>query len=517
MSDARAEWAPLLEELARRRAHALAGGRRERIEREHARGRLTARERITRLVDPDTFLEFGMLATTPDGDGSAPSTYLCGLAEINGEPVAVGAEDFTIQAGSAGVNLHRFKGGFGGFIEELALGYRIPLVLLIQSAGGTIELQDVKGYATLLAGQPTYPMFELLEQVPVVAAVLGPAAGGSAARAVATHFTVMSRPHGCLFAGGPPLVKRATGVDVDKLTLGGSAVHVETSGLIANAAEDEEEAFDAIRSFLWYLPSNVDERPPRAIPCQPAAEPDTLLDVVPPDSRRPFDPRLVLDALVDGDSFFELAPDFGRSLVTGLARIDGYAVGVLASDSRFFGGALDADSSRKQISLVELCDEFHLPLVYVVDVPGFMIGPDAERGGVLGYGTRALQAIQRASVPVYTLQVRRSYGLAANATGNAHANSVRIAWPSAEWGDMPVSSGIEAEFREQIEGAEDPEAERRRILEQYAENTSMWRAAEHFAVEHVIDPRESRDVLARLLALAARTPLPSQSGPKFRV
>lgn len=513
----REAWTPLLQELQTRRERALAGGGPERIDREHARGRLTARERIARLVDPGSFLEFGMLATTPDGGGTSPSTYLCGLAEINGEPVAVGAEDFTIQAGSVGANLHRFKGGFGGFIEELAYGYKIPLVLLIQSAGGTVEMQNSLGYSMLLAGEPTYPMFELLEHVPVVTAVLGPAAGGAAARAVASHFSVMSRENGCLFAGGPALVKQATGVAVDKLALGGAAVHVEGSGLISQAVDDEEEAFDAIRSFLWYLPSNTDQRSPRAVPASPSASGESLLDTVPPDSRQPFDPRRALDAIVDGDSLFELAPEYGRSLVSGLARIDGYAIGVLASDSRFLGGALDVESSRKQVRLVDLCDEFNLPIVYFVDVPGFMIGPDAERSGVLGAGTAALQAIQRATVPVYTVQVRRSYGLAANATGNSHPNSLRMAWPSGEWGDMPVTSGIEADFRAQIDAAADPEEERRRIRTQFLENASMWRAVEHFAVEQVVDPRETRDVLARMLALAARAPLETQAGPRTRI
>ncbi|TDB88723.1 hypothetical protein E1264_10395 [Actinomadura sp. KC216] len=511
------EWAPLLEELGRRRRFALAGGGPERIRREHDRGRLSARERVESLVDPGTFMEFGRLATTPDGDGVSPSTYVCGLAEINGQPVALGVEDYTIQLGCIGVNLHRFKGGWGGFIEEFALGYKIPLVLLIQSGGGTIQMQDTKGYLHLPSGEPTFPMFDLLEQVPVVSAVLGPAGGGSAARAVASHFSVMTRPNGCMFAGGPALVKRATGVAVDKFGLGGAEVHAEGSGLISQVVDDEEAAFDAIRSFLWYLPSNVTERPPRAVPADPDLPADTLLTTVPPDSRRPYDPRRLLAAVVDGDSFFELGAGFGRSLITGFARIDGFVAGVLASDPRFLGGAMDTDSSGKQVKFTELCDEFNVPIAYFVDVPGFMIGPDAERSGVLGYGTRAVQAIHHVSVPVYTVQVRRSYGMAAYATGNANPNSIRIAWPSGEWGDMPVTSGIEAEFRTRIEAAEDPEAERRRILSRYRENTSMWRAAEKFAVEHVIDPRETRDTLARLLALAARAPVPAKTGKKYRV
>lgn len=516
-AESRERWTPLLEELDLRRKRALAGGGPERIAREHSLGRYSARERIDRLVDRGTFLEFGMLATTPENGATVPSTYLCGLAEIGGEPVALGVEDYTIQLGCPGVNLHRFKGGWAGFIEEFAHGYKIPLVLLLHSGGGTIEMQDVEGYSHLPAAQPTFPMFELLEEVPVVTAVLGVAAGGSGARAFASHLAIMSRPQGAIFAGGPALVKRATGVAVDRFELGGADVHAEGSGLIGYVAEDEDGAFDAIRSFLWYLPSNVTERAPRAVTTRPTLAAESLLENVPPDSSRPYDPHLLLEAIVDGDSFFEMGVDYGRSLVTGLARIDGFSVGVLASDSRFLGGALDTESSIKQNRLVQLCDQFNLPLVYFADVPGFMIGPDSERAGVLGYGTAAVQAIHRATVPVYTVQVRRSYGLAGYATGNANGNSIRIAWPSGDWGDMPVTSGIEAGFREQIEAAEDPAAERQRIIDHFKENASMWRSVEHFAVEHVIDPRETRDVLGRLLALAARAPLPAKTGTKYRI
>lgn len=510
-------WADLLAELESRRQRALAGGGPDRIQREHDLGRLSARERIDRLVDPGSFLEFGMLATTPEHGGTSPSTYLCGLAEINGEPVALGVEDYTIQLGCPGVNLHRFKGGWAGFIEEFAFGYQIPLVLLLHSGGGTIEMQDVTGYSHLPASQPTFPMFDLLDTVPVVSAVLGVAAGGSGARAVASHLAVMSRPHGAMFAGGPALVKQATGVAVDRFELGGAAIHAEGSGLIGCAVDDEDSAFDAIRSFLWYLPSNVSERPPRATPACPELPAESLLATVPPDSRRPYDPRRMLRAVVDRDSLFEIGEDYGRSLMTGLARINGFSVGILASDSRFLGGAMDSESSTKQNRLVQLCDQFNVPLVYFADVPGFMIGPEAERAGVLGHGTSAVQAIHRATVPVYTVQVRRSYGLAGYATGNANGNSIRIAWPSGDWGDMPVTAGIEAEFRDRIEAAEDPDAERRRIIERFRENTSMWRSVERFAVEHMIDPRDTREVLARLLAVSARAPLRPKTGTTYHL
>ncbi len=360
-------------------------------------------------------------------------------------------------------------------------------------------------------------MFELLDRVPVVTAVLGPTAGSSAARAAISHFSLMSRPNGCLFAGGPPLVKQATGVDIDKFELGGADVHTKLSGVIDNAVDSEEEAFDGIRGFLSYLPSNVTQQPPRFAAVAPRLEPDSLLKTLSPNSRRVYDPYRVIDAVADADTFFEIAPDYGGSLRAGLARIDGYTVGILATDPRVLAGAMDGPSSDKQVRFVELCDAFHVPLVYFVDVPGFMIGPDAERSGVLRRGSRALQAIHRATVPVYTVQLRRSFGLAGQGTGSANRRSLRLAWPTGTWGDLPVTSGIEAEFRAEIEAAEDPAAKRREIMERFAKQSSMWRTVEKFGVEDVIDPRETRDVLRHMLALAYRAPIDyPKRGPQVR-
>ena len=501
-------WDELLGELEARRAAAREGGGEARMEREHANGRYPARERIERLVDAGSFVELGMLATTPP---DKPSTFLCGTAHINGQAVAVGAEDFTVHGGGVGVHLQRYKGGWGGFIEELAYEYAIPLVLLMQGVGGSVAMQESKGYPVLLSGQGTFPVFELLDRVPVVAAVLGPTAGSSAARAAISHFSLMSRPNGCLFAGGPPLVKQATGVEVDKFELGGADVHTRVSGVIDNAVDTEEEAFTQIRAFLSYLPPNTTLRAARVEAKPPARDPDSLLKALVPNSRRVYNPYKVIEAVVDADSFFEIAPDFGRSLRVGLGRIEGHAVGVLATDGRHLAGAMDGDSSDKQTRFVELCDAFHVPLVYFVDVPGFMIGPEAERSGVLRRGSRALQAIHRATVPVYTVQLRRSFGLAGQGTGSANRMSLRLAWPTGTWGDLPVTSGIEAEFRAEIEAAEDPAVKRREIMERFEQQSSMWRTVEKFGVEEVIDPRETRGALTRLLDLAAQAPI---SGPK---
>lgn len=506
-------WRALLDELERKRDVALAGGEPRRHEREHQAGRYTVRERLEILVDEGTFVEYGTFVTTPAGGGAQfPATFVCGTAEIDGRPVAVGMEDFTVEGGGAGVHLAKLKGSWGGFIEEIALAYRIPLVLLLQGVGGSVALQEVKGYPELLAGATVYPVFELLSAVPVVTAVLGPTAGSSAARATIAHFSVMTRDNGCLFAGGPPLVTQALGMKIDKLELGGAEVHTKSSGLIDNAVDTEEDAIDHIRLFLSYLPTNVWELPPLETSGDPADRPiDEVLSIVSPDAKMPYDVEALVEAIVDTETFFEMTPDYGRSLRTGLARIDGHPVGILATDARHGAGSMDSDSSEKQVRFVDMCNAFHLPLVYFVDVPGFMIGPDAERSGVLRKGARAVHAIQSATVPVYTVQVRRSFGLAAQATGSPNPLSIRLAWPSGEWGDMPVAGGVEASHRAELAAAADPAALRAELTKKYAEQSSPWRTVERFGVEEMIDPRDTRRRLASLLELARRSARP---GPK---
>lgn len=519
MSEKDPLWDTLLADLEQRRLLAFAAGGPERIERQHKAGRMTARERIDSLVDEGSFLEFGTFVLTPDDNGSSlPSTFICGLAEIDGRPVAVGAEDFTVQGGGTGVHLAKYKGGWGGFIEELALEYRIPLILLEHGVGGSIALQEAKGYPELLARSPVFPVFHLLNAVPVLTAVLGPTAGSSAARAVLAHFSVMTKDSGCLFAGGPPLVKQALGLHVDKYDLGGSDTHIRTSGLINNLVDDEEHAFSSIRRVLSYLPLNVWELPEH-VPTDDPVDRDCeeLLSIVSPNGRRPYNVHRLIETVVDADSFFEIAPDHAMSVRTGLARIDGFPIGVIGTDSRHMAGAMTVESSQKQSRFVEMCDAFHLPIVYFVDVPGFMIGPDAERSGTLRAGAAAVATIQNAEVPVYTVQVRRSFGLAGQATGSPNRRSLRLAWPSGIWGDLPLAGGVESAHRAEILAAEDPDARRAEIMARYEQQSSPWRTVEHFGVEEMIDPRQTRRYLARLLKVAYRTARPGPKvGPKVR-
>jgi acetyl-CoA carboxylase carboxyltransferase component len=242
-----------------------------------------------------------------------------------------------------------------------------------------------------------------------------------------------------------------------------------------------------------------------------------VLEIVNPNERRVYDTIALVESIIDEGTWFEISPDYGRSVRVGLARLNGHPVGVLASDPRFMGGAMDGAAADKQTRFVDMFDAFHLPIVYFVDVPGLMIGRESERVGILRRGARAVQAIQRAEVPVFTIQVRRSYGLAGQGTGNMKGHSIRLAWPSGSWGDMPMAGGIAAEYGAEIGAAEDPAARRREIEERFAAQNSMWRTVEHFGVEEVIDPRETRKVLTRLVRLAVEAMRPDQKyGPQVR-
>jgi acetyl-CoA carboxylase carboxyltransferase component len=376
--------------------------------------------------------------------------------------------------------------------------------------GGSILLQDEIGYPELQSSNPTFPMFDLLEHVPVIAAVLGPTAGSSAARANISHFSVMTKDNGCLFAGGPPMVKQALGLEVDKFALGGADVHTRSSGLIDNQVANEDEALATVKRVLSYLPNNV-SRYAAIVSKWESSDQDRLLSIVSPSMRRAYDSHAMINCIVDNESFFEIAPDYGRSLRTGFARIEGHAVGILASDCRFMAGSLDVPSSLKQQKFVELCDRFNIPIAYFVDVPGFLVGPKAEEAGVLRFGALALKAIQQAKVPVYTVQVRRSFGLGGVATGCRNPLSVRLCWPSAAWGDMPIEGGVEAAFKAELDAAKPEEraALKQALAKRFEEQTSIWRTIEKFGAEEMIDPRDTRKYLARLVRLAYQVPLPA--------
>jgi len=306
-----------------------------------------------------------------------------------------------------------------------------------------------------------------------------------------------------VFIAGPPLVKRAFGEDIDKETLGGWHIHAEESGVVDNAVHSEEEAFEQIRRFLGYLPQNVWHMPLRATPTDdPRRRDDALIRIIPKNRRHAYDVRVLLRHVVDRDSLFEIAPRYGPSLVTALARLDGYPVGVMANDPRHVGGALTAAGSEKMTRFVDLCDTFHLPVVNFVDQPGFLIGVAAERAGTVRKGVRALSAIYQASVPWLTVIVRRVFGVAGAGHANVQALNLRYAWPSGDWGSLPLEGGIEAAYRRELEAAPDRAARLAEIEARLNAVRSPFRTAEAFGIEEIIDPRDTRPLLTDWVTLA---------------
>jgi acetyl-CoA carboxylase carboxyltransferase component len=511
-------WEAEAEELRRRRELARELGGAERVARQHADGKLTVRERIERLADAGSFQEFGALtgaATYVDGrlQTITPSPYVMGLARIDGRTVAIGGEDFTVRGGSS-AGLDRRKGGQGGLVEDLAHEYRVPLVNLVDGAGGSVRTVARTGHAHLPGTDTFGRSVALLARVPVIGAVLGSSAGGPAARAVLSHFSVMVEGTSHVFSAGPAVAERALGERLTKDELGGAGVAVDAGGAIHNRVASEDDAFAQVRRVLGYLPSNVWELPPRVAIDDPADRRDeALLAIVPRNRRRMYDMGRLIGHVVDRGSLFEVRPTYGRTVITALARLDGYVVGVIANNPMHLGGALDAPGARKMEHFVEVCDTFHIPLVFFVDTPGFMIGRAAELAGTLPAGARALWAAQQATVPKASVIVRKCYGMGGMVPTATDSLSLRLAWPSAEWGSLPIEGGVAAAFRRELAAAPDPKAREREIEAELRAVASPFRTAEAFGVEDIVDPRETRPYLCHFID-AAQASLKTNLGPK---
>jgi acetyl-CoA carboxylase carboxyltransferase component len=499
-------WEPEIEELKRRMALARQMGGAENVERQHKTGRLTVRERIERLLEPGSFHETGALAgvgTYEEGRlvGVRPANFVMGTGRIDGRRVVVGGDDFTVRGGANDASI----GGKQAYSERMARELRLPLVRLVDGTGGggSVKTYEMTG-RTYVPGNPAWDLITgALAEIPVVAAALGPVAGLGAARVAASHFSVMVHGLAQLFIAGPPLVKRAFSEDVDKETLGGAHIHARESGVVDNAVDSEEEAFAQIRRFLAYLPANVWQLPPRATPTDdPQRRDDDLVRIVPRSRRQGYDVRKLLAHVVDRDSLFEIAPRYGPSLVTALARLDGYPVGVMANDPKHAGGALTAAGSEKMTRFVDLCDTFHVPVVNFVDQPGFLIGVAAERAGTVRKGVRALSAVYQATVPWVTIIVRRVFGVAGAGHANVQALNLRYAWPSGDWGSLPLEGGIEAAYRRELEAAPDRVKLLSEIEERLNAVRSPFRTAEAFGIEEIIDPRDTRPLLTDWVGLA---------------
>lgn len=513
-------WQPELDELERRRQFALQMGGAANVERQHNGGKLTVRERIERLLDPGSFHEIGMLAGVAayDEDGGLqevrPANFVMGTGSVEGRRIVVGGDDFSVRGGAADASI----GGKQAYSERMARDLRLPIVRLVDGTGGggSVRTLLTSGRQYIPANPGWETIVPSLAEIPVVAAALGSVAGLGAARVVTSHFSVMVKETSQLFVAGPPVVAAGMGAPVTKEELGGSHIHAHGSAAVDNEVDTEDEAFVQIRRFLAYLPQNVWQMPPRAAPADdPARREEALLSLIPRNRRRPYNARTLIELVVDRGSFFELARYQGPSQIAGLARLDGYPVAVLANDPLVYGGGLDAGASEKLERFVDVADTFHLPVVNIVDQPGFVIGVQAEKAGTIRKGAAAMAAVYQATVPWAAVMVRRAYGVAGAAHMNHGRHNLRIAWPSGDWGSLPFEGGIEAAYRRDLENADDPATLRAEIEAKLNRVRSPFRVAEGFGVEEIIDPRDTRALLCEWAPLAYEVER-TRLGPKAR-
>ena len=501
-------WESAIEEIHYLRGLVAEMGGAERVARQHDGGRYTVRERIEKMADPDTFVEMGALmgGAVYDDDGNltdfTPGGYVMGLAELDGRPVAIGGDDFTLSGGSPH-NVHKIP---HQFVQPLALQYGIPHVQLREGVGHSSRSDEESGRMALPQGDLWWQGVEMLGKVPVAAGIMGSVAGWPAAAALLSHFTVMIKGRSQIFPSGPPVVERAIGETLDKEALGGYEMHVYKSGQVDNVADDEEDAFDQIKQFLSYLPNTTGDVAPRVDTGDPPdRRPEELLTIIPSNRRRAYDVRKLISLVVDNGEFFEMRRHYAGAVVTAFARLDGYSVGVIASDPAKLAGAMDGDGADKYTHFVDLCDAFNLPVVIFLDMPGFMLGSDAERKATMRRGVRALIASAEADVPKVEFNVRKSYGVAAdgpNSMGLPHGLNLRFGWPAGEWGGIPIEGGVAAAYRREIEAADDPDAHREMIEQRLLRLRSPFRAAHDGDVVDLIDPRETRRLACTFVRLA---------------
>jgi len=495
---------PLVEDLHERRARARLGGGEEKIARQHEAGKLTARERLALLVDEGTFTELGIQAGIHysvrglEGREAPADGVITGFAKVDGRTVAVCAYDFTVMAGSMGLTGEQKVAR----LRDLALTKRMPFVWLLDSAGARIQ----EAVGSLFAGSGHLFREEVVMSgvIPQVAALMGPCAAGTAYIPGLADFVPMVKGRGSMALAGPHLVRAAIGEDVTQEELGGSRVHCRKSGVGDLEVADDEECIDVIKRYLSYLPSHNGEPPPvRRSDDRVDRADEELLDVLPDSNRKPYDIHDVIARIVDDGEILELKPQWARTVVTCFARFGGRPAGIVANQPRHLGGILDNDSSDKAARFVNLCNAFGVPLVFLQDVPGFMVGTKVEAAGIIRHGSKMLHAVANATVPKVTVVLRKAYGAGYYVmNGRAYEPDLIVAWPSAEISVMGAEGAVEIVMRRQVEEADDPEAKRAELVDAYRKVIDVYIAARNGLIDDVIDPRETRPVICRALEMA---------------
>lgn len=478
-------------------------------DRQHGLGKLTARERIEQLVDDGSFREIGQLARLPDGeydglpgiDEASSTAYgdgvVAGAAKIDGRPIMVSANDFSVFGGSSGV--------IGSRISQraavLARQRGIPLIMILDGGGHRIQDGlDSRHFAN--TGPHFINLVRMSGWVPIVALVLGQGFAGNTNYAAFADYVVMVRGMSTMGIAGPSLVKAATGEDIHKDDLGGADVQVDRNGLAHLAVDDEGAAFDAARRFLSYLPSNADAELPSHRTIDPVdRKAPELLDIVPANTRRAYDVRQVLRAVADESSVDEIQPTFAKNLICAFARLGGRPVGMIANQPMFMAGTLDAKACEKSARFISLCDAYGLPLVFFADIPGFLVGSKAEESNLGRRSARIIFELGRATVPRLSVVMRKGYGLGylAMCGGRSFDADLAVAWPTAEICAMNIEGAVDVAFRKLYEGAANPDETRQEIVDLFRSRVGPLEAAAGFGVDDLIDPAETRTVLCEAL------------------
>lgn len=490
-------------ELDKKRADTLLLGGEDKIQKQHERGKLTCRERIDLLLDPGSFMEFGRLGYH-HGDSKARSPAdgcVTGYGTVNGRKVAVAAYDFTVFGGSIGeVSENKMAR-----LREMVLRWRIPIVWLIDSAGARIGGGSHDREASRFAG--TGFLFQeqavLSGVVPQVCAMVGPGAAGTAYIPGLADFVPMVKGTSSMALAGPYLVKAAVGEDVSEQDLGGSQIHTEISGVGDLETASDQECIEKIKQYLSYFPSNCEEKPP-VVPYtgKDGLIEDKILDVIPDNPKRAYDVHKVIGFIADEGSFFEMKPKWARNICTGFARFGGRPAGIVASNPMFLGGALDVNAADKAAHFVWLCDAFSIPLVFLQDTPGFVVGSKVEQQGIIRHGAKMLHAVATATVPKVTILLRKCYGAGYYVmNGAAYEPDAILAWPLAEISVMGPEGMVAIFARKMLEAM--PEAQRpdaaKQMADKIRETIDPYVAAGWAMVDDVIDPRETRQRIIQAL------------------
>ena len=497
----------LVAELKAKRDKALAMGGEERIARQHERNKLTARERLDLLFDPGTFEEFGLLATGQsmkgeayDPNKTAADGVITGHGKIDGRVVYAAVYDFTVMAGSMGMIGEQKVAR----LRDLALRNRCPILWLLDSAGARI--QDATGSMFAGTGYLFWDQVNMSGVIPQVAAMLGPCAAGTAYIPGLSDFVPMVKETSSMSLGGARLVKAATGEDVTDHDMGGSQVHCYESGVGDLEVEDDAACIAAVKEFLSFLPSNNREQ----APVKPTDDPsDRLVEgldkVVPANRRQAYDMRKVIKKIADDGHIFEIKPTWAKSITTAFIRMGGTSVGVVANNPMFKAGALDNDSADKAARFIRMCDAFNIPLLFLQDVPGFIVGKEVEKEGIIRHGAKMLYAVSEATVPKITVVVRKAYGAGYFVMcGKGYYPDLIVAWPTAEISVMGPEGAVNIIFNKQVEAAEDPEAAKAVFVDMIRQQINPYIAANWAMIDDVIDPAETRKVIIAGLEVAKR-------------